>query len=339
MNSIQKITAICILILFVLTATLSLFLFNLEIRAFKAETYQETLANENFYNQIPVLLAESMVNSSNLQGLPLTMQGMSTQAWEDFFRTLLPQDALKNMGDSTINSMFAYLNLQTNSVRLSLLPIKANMVTDSGVQAVFNLLRTQPDCTLSQIAEMTLSLLTSQEIAFCNPPPELAPLVTPIIQIQLQAATLIIPDEITIMSAEGLAPQDDSRHSLKFARTLMKISPLLPIGLLLLLTITIVRSARGWLTWWGASFIPTGFIAVILGLVGAPVIGFILKGIIIQRASSSLPAIFANYGSELASAMANALLMPIFWQGLIIFFVGLGMAGLGYLLKFTKLGK
>lgn len=339
MNNFRKFLAVLFVISFVITAILSLFLFNLDRRAFKAETYQEALANENFYNQIPVLLAESMLNSSNLGSLPLTMQGMSAQAWEDFFRTLLPQDALKNMGDSTLNSMFAYLNMQTNSVRLSLLPIKTNMVTDSGVQAVFNLLKTQPDCTFSQIAEMTFSLLTSQQLALCNPPAELAPLVTPIIQVQLQTAVLIIPDEITILSAEGLAPQDDSRYSLKFARTLMKISLLLPIGFLLLLTITIVRSLRGWLGWWGASFIPTGFIAVILGLAGAPVISFILKGIIIQRASSSLPAIFANYGSELASAMVNALLMPIFWQGLIIFLAGLGMASVGYLLKFTKFGK
>jgi hypothetical protein len=339
MNNFRKSAAVLFAFLFVITAILSLFLFNLDRRAFNAETYQEALANENFYNQIPILLAESMINSANLQSMPLTMRGMSTEAWEDFFRTLLPQDALKNMGDSTINSMFAYLNMQTNSVRLSLLPIKANMVTDSGVQAVFNLLKTQPDCTLSQIAEMTFSLLTSQEIAFCNPPPELAPLVTPIIQVQLQTATLIIPDEITILSAEGLAPQDDSRYSLKFARTLMKLSPLLPLGFLLLLTVTIVRSLRSWLGWWGVSFIPTGFIAIILGLAGAPVISFILKGIIIQRASSSLPPIFANYGSELASAMVNALLMPILWQGLIIFLAGLGMAGVAYLLKFAKFGK
>ena len=87
--------------------------------------------------------------------LPVVMRGMSQEAWEGFFRTMLPQETLKVMGDDTLNSTFAYLNMQTDSVQLSLVPLKTSMVSDTGVQAVYTLLNTQPDCTLEQIAQMT----------------------------------------------------------------------------------------------------------------------------------------------------------------------------------------
>jgi hypothetical protein len=324
MENIKKILAAIFAILFTATAIFALVFFNFDRRAFKAETYQHVLANEDFYNRIPAILAESIISSpTNFQELPAAMQGMSTKAWEEFFRTLLPQEALKLIGDDTLNQTFAYLNMQSNTVTISLLPIKVNMATESGIQAVFTLFRTQPDCTLLQVAQMTFNLLSAQDIAFCNPPEELTPLLTPVIQAELQTAALVIPNEVTILNSENL--QNDPRQRIQTTRTLMKLSPLLPIGFLFLLTLTIVNSLQSWLSWWGVPLLSTGAIAMLVSLTGAPIIGVILKKIVTQRISVTLPAALSNYASELASAMVSTILRPIFWEGLILFFIGLGM--------------
>ena len=105
----------------------------------------------------------------------------------------------------------------------------------------------------------------------------------------------------------------------------MKLSLLLPIGFLLMLTLTAVNSIRSWLTWWGISLFSTGLISIIMSLIGAPIIGFILKQVLETRTTSALPISISNYAGDLASAMVSAILRPIFWEGLFLFFVGLGM--------------
>src|SRR5690606_23395664 len=183
---------------------------------------------------------------------------------------------------------------------------------------------TQPDCTLDQITQMTFSLLTAQEIAFCNPPAELTPLLTPVIQIQLQTVALIIPDEMTLVSAENT--QTDPRRGIQIARILMKFSPLLPLGFLILLTIATLSSLQNLLKWWWPSFLAAGFISIFIGIIGAPIIGLILNWLI-KRASTALPNIISSYARELGSALAGSILLPILLQGATILFFGAGISG------------
>lgn len=333
MENIKKVLAYLFAALFVLSAVFALISFNFERRAFRAETYQQVLATEDFYNRIPAVMAEAMVSSpsTNFQSLPFSMQNMSTQAWENFFRTLLPQDALKLIGDDTLRGTFAYLNMQSDSITISFAPIKANMGTDSGVQAVFALFRTQPDCTLAQVAQITINLLSGQQLEFCNPPAELIPLLTPVVQAQLQSAALIIPNEVTLVHTQR--GKDDPRNRIQTTRTLMKLTPLLPIGFLFLLTITIVTSPRSWLTWWGIPFFATGVVAMLVSIIGGPILGMVLKQIIQWQTRITLPISLSNYAGEISSAVLGAIMRPILWEGLFLFFVGMGMIMTSILLK------
>jgi len=261
------------------------------------------------------------------------MQGMSQQAWESFFRAMLPPETLKVMGDDMLNSTFAYLNMQTNSVQLSLIPLKTNMVSDLGVQAVFTLLNNQPDCTLEQMAQMAMELLNSGQVQFCKPPAKLIPMLTPAIQGQMQVATLAVPDQLTLISAP---PENDPRQKLKIARLAMRLSPIFPLGFLLLVTIFTVNSLKSWLSWWGIPLTITGVLASLMSLGGAPIFGAILQRILINRLPAFLPTILLGYTSDLASAMLQALLRPVLWQGLGIALLGLGMMGISYFVKNQK---
>jgi hypothetical protein len=334
MNTLKKTFGIIFAILFVSTAVPALIFFNFDRRAFTVETYQKAFARDDFYGKLPVAMAEAISSGTMDTGqLPAVMKGMSQQAWEAFFRAMLPPETLKTMGDDVLGSTFDYLNMQTNSVQLSLIPLKTSMVSDTGVQAVFTLLDTQPDCTLEQMAQMAMELLNNGQIQFCKPPAKLIPMLTPAIQGQMQAATFAIPDQLTLISAP---PQNDPREKLKFARLAMRLSPLLPLGFLLLTTIVTVNSLKSWLSWWGIPLTITGILASLMSLGGAPIFGAILQRILINRLPAFLPTILLGYASDLASAMLQALLRPVLWQGLVIAFIGFGMALAGYFISAKK---
>lgn len=331
MDLIKKIFEIIFAVLFIFTAVLALFLFNFDRKAFSAETYQKAFAREDFYNKLPSVMADAMTSLiADQSQFPLMLSGMSKEAWEAFFHTLLPPETLKVMGDEALNSIFAYLNMQTDSAGLNLAPLKSSMVSDRGVQAVFSLLSTQPDCTFIQIAQMAINLFSGDQPEFCNPPAELHPAFTPIIQGQLQLMSAMIPDQVTLISAP---PENDPRQGLQTARLYMRLSPILPLTLLLGLTILAVRSLKGWLSWWGVSFILTGSIAFVMSLLGAPVLGAIFQRILVRRMSNYLPTLLLDHASDLASAMVQTLLSPVLQQGLVITFVGLVMTVIYFIIK------
>lgn len=331
MNSSKKIIGSIFAVLFVFTAVPSLVFFNFDRRAFSAETYQKAFVNSGFYDKLPAVLAQTMVSTSTDQSkLPVVMRGMSQEAWEAFFRTLLPQGTLEVMSADVLNSTFAYLNMKSDSVQLSLTPIKTSMVGETGVQAIYSLLNGQPDCTLMQIAQMGMELLSGGEMQFCKPPAELYSMLTPVIQGQMQFAVSAVPDQITLISKP---PENDPRVKLRVLRMGMRISPILPLVFLLLMTVFTINSLKSWLTWWGIPLFITGVLASLLSLSGAPIFGVILQRILVSRMPDFLPTVLLGYANDLASAMLQAWLNPVLLQGLGIVLIGLIMTASSYFVK------
>lgn len=331
MDTLKKTLATLCSIFFVVTAVTALFLFSFDRRAFTAETYQQAFARDDFYNKLPGLMADTMTSSNADQSqFPVVMRNMGRDAWEAFFRTLLPPDVLKAMGDDVLSSTFAYLNMETDSAQLNLAPLKASLMSDTGAQAVLSLLGTLPECSFAQIAQMTLNLFSGGQIEFCNPPAELYPALTPIIQGQLQFTATAIPDSVTLISAP---PQNDPRQRLLDVRFFMRLSPILPLAFLLGLTLFAVRSLKSWLIWWGIPFSITGFSTFVMSLLGAPIFGAVFQRLLTKRMPTYLPTILLDYSNDLAAAMVKALLAPILWQGLLLALLGLGMVVAGYFVK------
>jgi len=128
MQTIKKLLAVFLEVLFMGSAALALFLFNLEWRAFSPETYRQAFANGNFYDRLPLMLAEALAaNTTGQSGLPFTIRGLSVHQWDAYVRAILPPDVLKAMGDEALNSIFAYLDQQSDTANVSLVPLKASM--------------------------------------------------------------------------------------------------------------------------------------------------------------------------------------------------------------------
>ena len=148
--------------------------------------------------------------------------------------------------------------------------------------------------------------------------------IAPMIESQLQFVTTAIPDRVVLVSAENNDPQGDPRIRLNGARLVMKLSPILPILFLVALTALAVHSLPDWLKWWGYPFLAIGGISVIAAMLGSPILGLVIRGVI-QSQAGFLPPILISALGETVSAVSRQILSPVVVQGGILGFVGLGM--------------
>ena len=109
-------------------------------------------------------------------------------------------------------------------------------------------------------------------------------------------------------------------------RSAIKLTPFLPVLLLFGITIFAVRSLIDWLAWWGWPFAIAGVGSVLIGLVGSPLVGWILQILIQNQGTIPIPPVLASSIAETTSAVAQQMLAPVMIQGAILGILGLGMA-------------
>lgn len=240
---IARILAVFLAALFGITALASLILFNIERQAFNPATYKKALTNSGFYQQFPLLLGD-LVTKNLGDSAPAFMQRLTVSQWKDLVETLLPEQKLQGMTEETVNQVLAYLNGETQTPTISLLPLKQSLAGPEGLNAALTLIRAQPDCTLQEIAAIIASLSQGK---LCNPPSAVLDLFKPAIQTELQATTVAIPDQVVIVPGAGNPSQQAALEFLRLMRLIIRLSPLIPLALLLGITIFAVRSFKSWL--------------------------------------------------------------------------------------------
>jgi hypothetical protein len=318
--------------LFVLAGVPVLLMFNIEQKAFSSATYKQAFENQGLYERMPALVAATLSTTLSQNGtLPPFLKELTAEEWQMTISTLLPPEELRAMTDQTLDSTFDYLNLRSNSVVVSLLTIKARLAGEGGVNVVRDFLRTQPDCTLDQLTQMGLGLL-SGNIALCNPPDEAMSFFAPFIQSQLQAIVAAFPDQIALVPGTESGTPNDPRLKLQWVRSGIAFSPFFLFLLLLAIAVFAVRSVRDLLVWWGWPLLITGTLAALIALVGSPLIGGMLQLIIQIYGAAFLPPMLASAIGETASAVASQMLVPVIIQGLVLAVIGLLMVIAGTLL-------
>ena len=328
MNTLGKVLAGICAALFVITGAAALLLFNIERRAFSADTYKQAFENQGLYEQMPGILSHALVNSpAEAEGAEGLLRSIDAGGWESILAFLIPPEELKALGDDALDSIFDYLNGKTDSAAVSLLPFKRHLVSPAGVEAVLGIMRSQPDCTLEQVVQMTLGAIGGNELVLCNPPEDVVGILTPLIEAQLQFLTITFPDKLTLISDEKSGTPDDPRLGLNRARALMKLTPLFPLFFLLGMTILAVRSPTGWLRWWGWSLLLTGMVGALIALMGSPIVGSIFQRALRGRAAGVIPPVLFSTLNETVSAVARQMLKPVAFEGLILLLLGAAMLG------------
>jgi hypothetical protein len=305
---------------FVLAALAALISFNIERSAFDPETYQQALVSGDFYRQFPSVLGELLAGKIGA-GVPAFLQNMSSDQWRNLIGELLPESQLQSMAEETLNQVFAWLNGKNQSPAISLLPLKKSLAGPAGLNAALTIIRSQPDCTILQIAKMLAS--PGQEL--CNPPKEMLNLLQPAIQFQLQGIASAIPDSISLFQAFGNTAPAFFVKDIKTIRLLMRLSPILPLAILLGITLIAVRTLKGWLVWWGWPFMLTGLLGMPLASAGAPLFRRVIERWLAGRIPLTLPLEIVTSIRAVADAALHEMLKPALWESLALFIMGLVM--------------
>ena len=326
MRTIGQIFAAICAILMVVSAVIVLLLINIEAKAFSSATYKQAFEDQRLYERMPAILATALTSTmgQNISAIPF-LRALTIEDWQNTISMLLPPEELKATGDNALDSTFDYLNGRSNSAVVSLMPLKTQLAGPAGMNVLLQILSRQPACTVEQLTQMALGLLGG-EIALCNPPPEAIGLMTPFIQSQLQTMTTIIPNEVTFIPGTLSGTPQDPRLRLNSIRSAIRLTPILPVLLLFGITLFAVRSLVDWLAWWGWPFMIAGVSSVLIGLVGAPLVSWILQLLIQNQGTIPIPPILASSIAETTGAVARQILIPVLVQGAILGFAGLGMA-------------
>lgn len=216
-------------------------------------------------------------------GMPPYMQILTAADWEFLVRAILPPQDLQTMTEDFITQLFAYLNGETDTVSLSLAPLKKNLSSQAGLDALLQLIRSKPDCTLNDLMP-----IMNGSLPFCNPGDIILQPIQPLIQEQLNMAANSIPETINAIQP-GQAGTAIPVAKLQLARSIMRLSFMVPLVFLLLVTAFAIRSLRGWMQWWGIPLFFTGLITLAICLSALPIMNIFWVNFFVPRFPAFLP--------------------------------------------------
>jgi hypothetical protein len=326
LQTIGKFIAGICAILFIFTGVIALLIFNIERKAFSSETYKQAFEKQNLYQRMPGILANVLTTVvTQNPNLPTFVETLTMANWEVTISSVLPPQEVKVITDEALDSIFNYINRRSNSVVISVIPLKSRLIGPAGVEVVRQILRAQPACTPEQLQAIALGFLSGGDILLCSPPEDVMALLTPVIESQIGVLSVAIPDQLTLVP-EGLSDTpNDPRLRLNNLRLILLFSPLLPVTFLVAITIFAVRDLKSWLNWWGWPLMITGMGSLLLAWLGSPIVGLIVRGFIQIQGARFIPPILLSTLQETASSVTSEILIPVAIGGLILAVIGFTM--------------
>jgi len=332
METFLKTVAVFFAILFIGSTALALALYNVERSAFEAEFYIHALEEENVYQRLPDLTARSLAFAAQRSqgGSVLSLfRNLSEEQWRVFVANLFPPDVLRVVAEDVIRQFMGYINGERDSVILSLVGLKTHLGSQAGIDAIYGMLDSQPDCTVEQLTAMATG---QADIVLCNPPETILFIdVRPIYEAQIRAAVSVLPDQVVLVSPGSDRTQQ--LRDLRFVRMIVRLSPILPMLCLLMVALFAVRSFEDWLNWWGYPFLIAGlvslFISALSGFIAAGTFQFFIAPVI----PDIVPREIVNVFRDLTATIVRNAVAPTLIVAGIMAFLGFIMVVLAFLLR------
>lgn len=343
----QRFLAIIFAFLATLAITPSIFLYPVARTLFTAETYQYALQEQGVYDQIPVILAQSLIQGTGLATNTTVGSQVLPHFTEDDIRrmmeTLIPPEWIETQVNGVMQQMESYweYNQQTPALVIEFLSLKQRLAGEEGRAVAESLLRSLPSCSINDLADLTQVIqdVSSGTLPLCLPNEALIPLTTPILQSLLISTMNAFPDRVDLW---GMIPigttqtgsasigqmLNDWMQTARSVRSIFLVLPWVALVLLLLTGLVLLPHFGSSLRWVGGTIIVSALAALL-------VVGFLfiavnqLLMIWLSVSLSSLPggvgtmliAVFQQIGNELVmwSGLAG---LAAFLIGLVFFILG-----------------
>ena len=244
------------------------------------------------------------------------MKNLTRDDWERLIRTLLPQDLMQSMTEEALEQVFAYSNGETDSASMSLVLLKERLASQTGRDVIELLVTAQPPCTEEELVQMNARVSGGEgEMVLCNPPKDRYSTLVSDMQNELAGLVAEMPDEAVLIkpATDKVAGTDagpfdqDPLTVLRYIRLGFRFSPLLPLGILLLVTVFGVRSLKGWLRWWGIPMLIAGLISFGIGI--AALIG--LDWVWVNHVAVRIPPYLSSGMSEIGRDLLNSVVREL----------------------------
>lgn len=145
----------------------------------------------------------------------------------------------------------------------------------------------------------------------------------------LKVPVRALPDTWQVIAPDGAG---HLREDFAQVRDWARYAPLLPFGLLLLITILAVRSVRGACAWWGVPLLLGGGAAFLVGLLARPVYDEVWLIYAIPRLPAALPADVIALGHTIGGFLVEESTRGLTFEAVLVFFAGLAAVVLAVVL-------
>jgi hypothetical protein len=362
---ISKTIAIVFALLFIIAALPTPPLFSAGWQLFSPYLYRRALVEADIYTRFPELVSEQLVHSmaynpcaenpdsaacqaegkagdsSEEDGPPSFIEHITQEDYEAIITKLVPPEWLQAQAESIIGQIFAYIDSDEPRpmLAISLTQIKERISGEEELQAVMQIVRAQPKCTPEQMAVIESDDVSADEIPLCQPPQEKIDEYTHDVEMVLDEVARDIPNsavvDLSSLSADAQeGPFGDSPSlTLRIIRSALRLSPLVPVTLLLLVTLFGVRSWKEWGQWWGIPILIIGAIWASLAVVALPSFDLILKPFLAVNAPPEVTWSLLEAGLDVVRHIVYALATGIGVQAGILTSLGLLLLAISFLLK------
>lgn len=339
-------------ILFVIAAAVALVFFNIDQVISNPDSVKNTFVNQNIPERIPVLVADQMAfnqqacleNPEQCEGENQGLDDKENGAI-DYLKILKKQDLQKLLSnlmtaawsqaqmEGLVDQFWGFMQSSQPALilNLSLSDPKNRLKGIEGQQAIMQLILSQPPCNSEQLAKIGQLAFTqgktTEEIPICQPPQQILAQLNPVIGSIVKPIAESIPDEINLANSDQ-APYAKLRQDYQRFHQAAMLSPFAALGLLLLITIVVVRNLRTLFQWWGSSFLLAGLLGILAAITTKPLLSGYVNN---QIAGSLAPEVQQATQAVLASVLNTISTQTMMMAGALAI-LGLLMAGFGLLL-------
>ncbi len=196
------------------------------------------------------------------------------------------------------------------------------------------IIQTLPACAADYVPDVS----NPSSMLKCKPPDEMLTAIQPQITSALADAAKQIPDQLDILeqarnsgglNLDQLGLPVGPRQILQIGRVIARLSPILGLGILILVTLLVVRSWRGFLRWWGIPILAAG-----IGVVLTAIVIWVGLDVVISLGRENLPAYVStgafDTGAGVLVFIAHRYALVTGGEGIVLGFLGLGLVVLSF---------
>jgi hypothetical protein len=354
MKGCAKFLAAICLLLFILSATLTLLFVNVRLYLLTEGIYIRALREAGVFEKLPAIVADQLRYGMKYNpcledpslcegegapegfnqgqgGPPSYFANLPEEAWEEVLRTMVDPAWVESQVETVLNQVFSLLTEEhaQSAIAISMNEIKDRIGGGEGYQAVVEVIDAQPGCTPDQLLDLTEAIAhegLSDIIVQCRPPGDLMNQVEPYIRFGLMEVVGELPSIIEIdIPGQMMASDRGVTTILSILRATFRFAPWITSFWLMAVTVIAVRDLRSWLGWWGTGLFTTGLSGLVVGFALGPFLGWSVDRFLVSQGPGGVSPMVMDIALDVFNRVIGSFSSRVLTQAGIILAIGLLM--------------